>query len=133
MNNHTIYHANAVSSPRMADYIQRRKDLRHTSTDAELHLWKHLRAHRFAELKFRRQHQIGHYIVDFYCHSLELVIEVDGSQHYEDDGQAYDEERTTYLMSKGLRVLRFDNRQVMTETDGVLAAIWEAVGADQRS
>jgi very-short-patch-repair endonuclease len=118
----------------MGEYHQRRKELRQAATDAELRLWKHLRAHRFSELKFRRQHPIGSYIVDFYCHQKSLVIEVDGSQHYENGGLAYDRERTAFLEAQGLRVLRFTNVEVLTETDGVLATIWEeAVERTDRS
>jgi adenine-specific DNA-methyltransferase len=98
-----------------------------------LHLWKHLRAHRLAELKWRRQHAIGPFIVDFYCHSKGLVIEVDGSQHYEGDGVASDQRRTAYLRELGLRVLRFTNVDVLTQQDGVLEAIWLAVGGDEIS
>ena len=66
------------------------KTMRHNATDAENLMWKILRAKRFMNLKFRRQHVIAPYIVDFYCHELGLVIELDGSQHNTEDGQAYD-------------------------------------------
>ncbi len=115
----------------MSEHLQRRRELRTNSTDAELRLWKHLRAKRFAELKWRRQHHIGAFIVDFYCHARQLIVEVDGSQHYEGDGRLYDEERTTYLEALGLRVLRFTNIEVLTNTAGVFEIIWQAVGGDE--
>ena len=71
--------------------------MRHTATDAEHLMWQVLRAKRFMNLKFRRQHVIAPYILDFYCHELGLVIELDGSQHGADDSIEYDAERTMFL------------------------------------
>lgn len=73
------------------------KSMRHTATDAEHLMWQLLRAKRFMNLKFRRQHVIEPYIVDFYCHDIGLVIELDGSQHGTDDVSEYDAERTKFL------------------------------------
>jgi adenine-specific DNA-methyltransferase len=86
-----------------------------------------------AGLKWRRQHQLGPYILDFYCHSKKLVVEVDGSQHYDTEGLEYDQRRTAFIEEQGLRVLRFTNVEVLTNTTGVLEVIWEAVGGDERS
>jgi len=88
---------------------------------AEAKLWAHLRAHRTADVHFRNQHAIGSYVVDFCAPRRKLIIELDGSQHLE-QGE-YDEERTKYLKSKGYKVLRFWNNQVMNDIDGVLRAI----------
>ena len=77
--------------------LQFAKSMRHAATDAENLLWQLLRAKRFMELKFRRQHVIKPYIVDFYCHELGLVIELDGSQHGTDEGREYDAERTKFF------------------------------------
>jgi len=88
---------------------------------AEALLWAHLRAHRTADVHFRNQHAIGNYVVDFCAPRRNLIIELDGSQHLE-QGE-YDEERTKYLESKGYKVLRFWNNQVMNDIDGVLRAI----------
>jgi len=95
--------------------------LRRGQSDAEYALWTQLRARRFLGLKFRRQHQLGPYIVDFCCIEKLLVIEVDGSQHL---GQvAYDERRTSWLNSVGFRVLRFWNDEVLLGMEEVLAQI----------
>ena len=72
------------------------KNMRSNATDAEHLLWQLLRAKRFMNLKFRRQHVIAQYIVDFYCHELGLVIELDGSHHGTDDAIEYDAERTKF-------------------------------------
>ncbi len=79
--------------------------LRKKSTDAEIYLWRLLRNRKFHGFKFRRQHPIGGYIVDFICHERRLIIELDGSQHKEN--VRYDHERTVYLRKLGYRVLRF--------------------------
>ena len=85
------------------------KIMRQNATDAEHLMWQLLRAKRFMNLKFRRQHVIAHYIVDFYCHELGLVIELDGSQHSTHDAIEYDAERTKFLEALGLTVVRYWN------------------------
>jgi len=99
--------------------LERARRLRATSTDAERKLWSLLRAGRLGELKFRRQHPIPPYTVDFLCVAARLVIELDGSQHGED----IDRTRTQFLESKGFVVLRFWNNQVLTEIEAVAEAI----------
>lgn len=101
------------------------KSMRHSATDAENLMWQLLRAKRFMNLKFRRQHVIASFIVDFYCHEIGLVIELDGSQHGTDDGLEYDAERTKFLESLGLRVVRYWNNEVLLETDDVLDDLWK--------
>ena len=81
------------------------KSMRHTATDAEQLMWQILRARRFMNLKFRRQHVIKPDIVDFYCHDIGLVIELDGSQHGTDDAIEYDAERTNFLEVLGLTII----------------------------
>ena len=103
------------------------RELRTNQTDAEKLLWKLLRNRQIAGAKFRRQHPLDKYILDFYCHEHKLVIELDGSQHFEEKAVAYDQERTKYLEKKGLKVLRFDNRQMLVETVPVLEAIFKAL------
>lgn len=93
--------------------------LRGALTDAERPLWFHLRAGRLCGLKFRRQHPLPPYIVDFFCNEASLVIEVDGSQHNDDT----DAVRTSSLRRRGLRVLRFWDNQVLIETEAVLEQI----------
>jgi very-short-patch-repair endonuclease len=91
-------------------------------------LWKHLRAHRTGDVHFRNQHAIGNYIVDFCAPRKKLIIELDGSQHLEQ--QEYDEERTKYLETRAYRVLRFCNNDVMNNTEAVLKAIWNALNEE---
>ena len=100
------------------------KSMRHNSTDAEHLMWQLLRAKRFMNLKFRRQHVIKPYIVDFYCHEIGLVIELDGSQHGMDDAIEYDAERTNFLEALGLTVVRYWNDDVLSRTEVVLEDLW---------
>ncbi|WP_180179179.1 endonuclease domain-containing protein [Acinetobacter sp. YH12041] len=101
------------------------KSMRHSATDTENLMWQLLRAKRFMNLKFRRQHVIASFIVDFYCHEIGLVIELDGSQHGTDDVIEYDAERTKFLEALGLAVVRYWNNEVLLETDAVLDDLWE--------
>jgi len=91
------------------------KSLRSNMTDAERRLWYFLRAHRFKGTKFKRQAVIGKYIVDFVCFEKHLVIEVDGSQHADDQT---DSVRTRWLEDQGFRVMRFWNNEVLKNTSG---------------
>jgi len=88
-------------------------------------MWHLLRNRRLAGKKFRRQHPIPPYIVDFYCHEAALVVEIDGGQHAE--ARRYDEKRMAFLERKGLRVIRFWNNEVLQETESVLQVIWDAL------
>lgn len=94
------------------------------ATDAENLIWQLLRAKRFMNLKFRRQHVIPPYIVDFYCYELGLVIELDGSQHGTDDAIEYNTERTKFLEALDLKVVRYWNHDVLGQTDVVLEDLW---------
>jgi very-short-patch-repair endonuclease len=94
---------------------------------AEALLWSRLRNRQIGGAKFRRQHPIGAFVVDFYCSGLRLGIEVDGGQHLEPDATSRDDERTTRLGLLGVRILRFSNLEVLKETDGVLQRIFDAV------
>ena len=94
--------------------------LRKNMTDAEQALWQRIRLNQL-RVKFRRQTPIGSYFVDFYCHEFGLVVELDGSQHI--DQIEYDEQRTLYLQSLGLRVVRFWNRDVLLNIEAVLEEI----------
>jgi len=102
---------------------QNARELRSHMTDAEQKLWYRLRRKQVNGWQFYRQKIIGSYIVDFYCPAARLVVELDGSQHFEPQHQATDQKRDAYLVSLGLRVLRFDNRQVLLEMDAVLGVI----------
>lgn len=101
--------------------LDRAKELRSHQTEAEQRLWYHLRAHRFMNLKFKRQKPLGPYIVDFICHDLGLIVDVDGGQHQE--AAEYDRRRDAWLQEQGYRVLRFWNNEVMQQMDGVPEAI----------
>jgi very-short-patch-repair endonuclease len=103
---------------------QTAKQLRRQMTPEEKVLWQHLRAKRLGGLRFRRQQIIGRYIVDFYCHATELVIELDGAAHAYQVEQ--DQEREAFLSGRGLRVLRFKNQQVREDLPSVLSQIAEA-------
>jgi very-short-patch-repair endonuclease len=105
--------------------IELAKQLRQNQTDAELFLWHLLRNRQLINAKFRRQHPIEGYIADFYCHEHKLVIELDGSQHFTDDGMQKDFQRTIRLNEMGIDVMRFDNQQVLTEIEAVLQKILE--------
>jgi very-short-patch-repair endonuclease len=97
--------------------------VRAESTDAEQRLWHNLRAHRMMGAKFRRQHPIGPYIVDFVCFESRLIIEVDGGQHQE--SAAYDHKRDRLLRSHGFLVLRFWDSDVLLRTKDVLEEIYD--------
>ena len=95
--------------------------LRKNMTKEERRLWyEYLRQYTH---QFRRQVTFGHYILDFYCAAAKLAIELDGSQHYETDGQQYDEKRDAWLESQGIQVLRFSNTDVLRNLDGVCQVI----------
>jgi very-short-patch-repair endonuclease len=98
------------------------RELRRSSTDAEQKLWLHLRAGRLNGLKFRRQHPVPPYIVDFFCEAKKLVVELDGSQH----GEATDQARTKFLESRGLKVLRYWDNEVLQQMEAVLEAVLSA-------
>lgn len=89
---------------------QRARELRRPPTPAEHNLWQYLSGRQASGYKFRRQHPIGHFIVDFYCAAAKLVIEIDGEIHMEQ--VEYDQARTDWLESQGYRVIRFTNREV---------------------
>jgi very-short-patch-repair endonuclease len=99
------------------------KNLRKKSTDAERKLWAHLRAKRLEGYKFRRQEPIGNYVVDFVCFENRVVIEIDGSQHATEKEK--DSKRSKWLESRGFKVLRFWNNEVLRNIEGVLQVIGE--------
>jgi very-short-patch-repair endonuclease len=97
--------------------------LRNNMTDVERLLWQSLRSKQINGHRFRRQHPIGKYIADFACIEKQLVVELDGGQHQ--DQQTYDEQRSEFLQMHGWRVLRFWNNEVLENLDGVLSVIAE--------
>ena len=102
--------------------VARARQLRRKSTDAEWALWRALADRQVARLKFRRQHPIGRYVVDFCCESRKLIVEVDGSQHSKEG----DEPRTRELEAAGYHVIRFWNTDVLANIEGVVETILDA-------
>jgi very-short-patch-repair endonuclease len=96
------------------------RTLRKNQTDIEGLMWQYLSDRRLGGYKFRRQHPIGNYIVDFYCPKRKLAIELDGGQHDYPKQVDYDENRTTFLVRKGIKVLRYWDNEVLINTEGIL-------------
>jgi very-short-patch-repair endonuclease len=101
----------------------RRKELRSNLTYAEVFFWQQVKDRQLDGRKFRRQTSIGSYIVDFYCPEEKLVIELDGEVHFNEEAIKYDEDRTKYIESLGLKVIRFENNEVLKNTEYVLNEI----------
>jgi very-short-patch-repair endonuclease len=101
----------------------RRRQLRRSLTPAEALLWKNLHRSGIEGRKFRRQHSVGKYVLDFYCPECHLGVELDGDGHFHSWTSAHDAERTTYLGSLNIRVLRFENRMVFEDLEAVLESI----------
>ena len=101
---------------------QRARNLRNNMTKSEWKLWGHIQDRQLG-IRFRRQHPIGNYIMDFIALKIGLIIEIDGAQHYERKIEEKDKLRTVYLEGLGLKVIRFNNYEVLTNIDGVIAEI----------
>jgi very-short-patch-repair endonuclease len=101
----------------------KRQRLRNDMPPAEKLIWARLRGRQIEGCKFRRQYSVGAFVIDFYVPELKLAIEIDGSSHDGEEAQAYDAQRQSYIESKGIRFLRFTNRQVYQELDAVVGAI----------
>jgi very-short-patch-repair endonuclease len=104
-----------------------RRSLRTGAPTPERVLWARLRRHALSGFRFRRQHSVGPYVLDFFCVQRLLAIEVDGDSHYVGDGPRRDEARDQFLATRRIRVLRFTNNEVLYELDGVIAVILEAL------
>ncbi|RYZ82077.1 MAG: endonuclease domain-containing protein [Moraxellaceae bacterium] len=101
-----------------------RQELRKTASPIERLLWAKIRGGQLG-VKFRRQHGIGPYIVDFYCPAVQLIIELDGDSHYWQGQREYDQVRNEYVKAQGLKILRFTNLDVTHNIDGVIQKIFE--------
>ena len=99
-----------------------RRGLRNESTPAELFLWERLKNKQLG-YKFRRQHGIDSFIVDFYCSEKQLAIELDGSQHFTEEGKHNDEERTKIIDEHHIRIIRFRNEEVLSQIETVIDTI----------
>ncbi|MCP4660112.1 MAG: endonuclease domain-containing protein [bacterium] len=105
----------------------RARELRKRSTPAESALWKLLRDRRLSQFKFRRQHPLRHYILDFFCPQARVAVELDGEYHDDPDQTDLDEERTAELTVHDIRVVRFQNSEVLTDPDSVLEQLLEVL------
>ena len=114
-------------------HLDIKRRLRSNMTGQETRLWSRLRARQLQGLKFRRQHGIGPYIVDFYCPEQSLVIEVDGDSHADADQIVKDQRRDRYFQSLGLRVIRYINDDILKNLDGVLEDLAERLSSGSTS
>jgi very-short-patch-repair endonuclease len=103
------------------------RTLRTNLTDSEQHLWARLRRKEILGVQFYRQKPLGRYIVDFYAPRARLVVEVDGAQHLEAAQVEHDQRRTAYLERQGLKILRFNNLEVLQEIEAVVEEIYRVV------
>ena len=103
--------------------LARAKELRRPMTPQETKLWQHLRKRQLYGFKFRRQHPIFHFILDFFCYEKKLVVEIDGDHHAELNQYSYDQARTEWLEQREFKVIRFTNRDIDTNIEGVLYEI----------
>jgi very-short-patch-repair endonuclease len=101
--------------------VERAREMRTQMPAAELRLWSKLRGDQINGLRFRRQHRIGSYLADFYCHAAKLAIELDGDSH--DERREYDEKRTYWINQSGIEVIRFTNDDVMRNLVSVIDVI----------
>ena len=112
-------------------YNQKNKNnsrhLRRNLTDAEALLWSRIRRKQIENIQFYRQKPIGNFIVDFYAPSAKLIIEIDGGQHFEEIHIEKDKKRDAYLQKLGLKILRFDNFQILKSLDEVLEMIFDEI------
>ncbi len=107
----------------LSELKESRKQLRNNTTSAEAVLWRALKQSQLKGRKFRRQHSIGNYVVDFYCPSEKLAIELDGVYHYTDEGTKRDQKKAAFLDSLGIRVIRIENVEVFDNIEFVLETI----------
>ena len=104
-------------------YLSRRRELRSNLTSAEALLWANLKNSNLDGKKFRRQHGIGPFIADLYCPGCRVIVELDGAAHYDPPAQERDDLRTKFLESLGIRVIRFENCEVIEDLEMVLEEI----------
>ena len=105
-------------------YLEKyRKNLRNNGTSAEATLWNHLKNKQLKGRKFRRQHSVDNYILDFYCFPEKIAIELDGAHHFTKEGREKDAKRDAYLQSEGITVLHFENIEVFENLEGLLATV----------
>ena len=116
-----------IPTPVPVPLLKAARALRSTMTEAEQHLWYHLRRKQVGGFRFRRQHPFERFVLDFYCLEVKLAIELDGGQHNEPDIKAHDRERSEFLACHGIQVLRFWNNEVFSNKDAVLQYIYDVL------
>ena len=102
---------------------ERRQELRNNATVSEQKLWEKIHDKQISGVKFRRQHSIGKFITDFYAPEIKLVIEIDGDSHFTDEAIVYDKERTAFIESLRIKVIRFTNDEILKNIEGVVSSI----------
>lgn len=127
MKKDNLYHDESMFKGAPNSAFDKARLLREKMTKAETELWFYLKNRKLKGFKFRRQHPLHLFIVDFYCHELGLIIEVDGAYHAEQEQIVEDKKRTELLKFQGLRVIRFTNKEVLTDIDVVLVKITEVI------
>jgi very-short-patch-repair endonuclease len=100
------------------------RQLRQKSTDAEKRLWSLLRDRKLRGFKFRRQHPVAPYVLDFYCAELSLAVELDGGGHLEPEQRLHDQARTAFLGQRGILVKRVTNHEVLVQTEALMDHLW---------
>jgi len=105
------------------EILEKAKILRKSETNAEKILWERLRNKQVLGLKFRRQHPIDIFIVDFYCHQIKLVVEVDGKIHLKLENREYDQNREEELRNYGIKIIRFTNQEIKKDVNNVIKRI----------
>ncbi len=116
-------------SPASGSLRAHSRELRRNMTDAERRLWSRIRLKQLEDCQFYRQRILGGYIVDFFCPSARLIVEVDGGQHFSGEGRVSDQRRDQYFDSCGLKVLRFTDRDVLLNAEGVVESILVAMNS----
>lgn len=116
-----------IPTPVPLPLLKAARALRGTMTDAEQLVWYCLRRRQLGGFRFRRQHPFERFVLDFYCCEVKLAIELDGGQHNEPDAKVRDKERTEFLESHGIRVLRFWNNEVFTNLEGVCQKVYDVL------
>jgi len=129
MKDNKLQHDESMFKGAPSSSFSKAQGLRSNMTKAEIVLWEVLKNNQFEGYKFRRQHPIHNFIVDFYCHRLKLIIEIDGEYHLNENQQDKDLERTGILEFQGLKVIRFTNEEVLNNLNKVLEKIHKLVTA----
>ena len=109
-----------IRTNNLQDQNELRKELRNNGTPAEGRMWLMLKNRQIKGKKFRRQFSVGNFVLDFYCAELKLAVELDGAPHFTSVGVQYDEEREKYLLSQGIKVLRYENKIVFEDSESII-------------